>query len=153
MDEGQEVGSELIVANGNSAELLKLEKEFFHKMAFLVEPPVDKPRIRVIRLGRDAEVRIVVSDKLAELPLAVGSVRKDGCAFQVNPAEQFFRNRDIAGIAGGQHDLNRVAQGIHNGVNLRASAATADSNALIGLRLVLAYSCLLGGRLYGFGRI
>ena len=38
MDEGKETGSELIIANGDSAELLEFEEELFHKMAFLVKP-------------------------------------------------------------------------------------------------------------------
>ena len=78
MDEGKEAGSEFVVANGNSAEFFELEEEFLHKMAFLVKPPVDIPWIRVIRLGWDAEIRVVVGEKLPEFPLAVSSVRKDG---------------------------------------------------------------------------
>ena len=37
--------------------------------------------------------------------------------------------------ARGQHDLNRIAQGVHNGVNLGASAAATDADALINLGL------------------
>ena len=45
MDESKEAGSELVIANGDSAELLELEEESFNKMAFLVKPPIDEPRI------------------------------------------------------------------------------------------------------------
>lgn len=45
MDESKEAGSELVIANGDSAELLEFEEELFHKMAFLVKPPIDVPRI------------------------------------------------------------------------------------------------------------
>ena len=133
MDEGEEAGSELIIPHGNPAELLELEEEGFHKMAFLVEPPIDEPRVGVVRLGRDTEIRVVVGDKLTKLQLAIGPVSKDGGAFQVNPAEQFFCNSDIVDIAGGQHDLNRIAQGVHNGVNLGTSAASTNADALIDL--------------------
>jgi len=149
MDEGKEAGSEFVVANGNSAEFFELEEEFLHKMAFLVKPPVDIPWIRVIRLGWDAEIRVVVGEKLPEFPLAVSSVRKDGRPLQVNPAEQLFRNSDVASVASRQNDLNRVTQGVDNGVNLGASAATAHSDALIGLGFRPDGVQLLAGCFYG----
>ena len=151
MDEGEEAGSELIKAHGNPAELLEFEEEGFHKMAFLVEPPIDKPRIGFVLLGRNAEIRIMIGDKLAERPLAVSLVCENGRAFQANSAEQFFSDSDIVDVAGGQYDFDRVAQGIHNGVNLRASAAATDSDALIGLSFVFTDSRILGGAFYGFG--
>ena len=153
MDEGKEAASEFVVANGNSAEFFELEEEFLHKMAFLVKVPIDIPRIRVIRLGRDTEVRVMVSDKLAELPFAIGLVRKDSRPFEVNSAEQFFSDSDVTGVTGRQHDFDRVAQSVHDSVNLGASAATAHADALIGLRLVLASSHISGGAfltVYGF---
>ena len=43
MDEGEEAGGELVKAHGDTAELLELEKEGLHKVAFLVQPPIDRP--------------------------------------------------------------------------------------------------------------
>lgn len=145
MDEGEKARGELIITGCYPAELLELEEEHFHKMAFLIKPPIDIPRIGFAIPGRDAEIRIVVSNKLSQRPFAIGLIRKDGRAFQGNPAEQFFSDGDIVNVAGGQHDLNRVPQSVHNGVNLCASAAAANSDALIGLRLILTDSLLLGG--------
>ena len=149
MDESKEAGSEFIEAGGNPPELLKLEEEGFHKMAFLVEPPIDEPRVGVVRLGRDAEIRVVVGDKLTKLPLAVGPVSENSGAFQVNPAEQFFGDSDVAGVAGRQHDLNRIAQSVHNGVNLGTSAAPTDADALIDLGFRPDSILLLAGGFYG----
>lgn len=149
MDKGKEASSELVVADGDSAELLELEEEGFHKMAFLVEPPIDEPRIGVVRLGRDAEIRVVVGDKLAKLPFAVSPVSEDCGSFQVNPAEQFFCDSDVASIASGQHDINRIAQGVHNGVNLSASATSTDADALIDLGFLPDSVRLLAGGFYG----
>ena len=151
MDKGEETRSELIITRGDSAELLELEEEGFHKMAFLVEPPIDIPRIGLVFSGWDAEIRIMIGDKLAQRPFAVSFVREDGRAFQANPAEQFFSDSDIVGVASGQYDLNRIAQGIDNGVNLGTSAAATDSDALIGLSFVFTDSRILGGAFYGFG--
>ena len=151
MDEGKEARSELVVADGDSAELLELEEEGFHKMAFLVEPPIDEPRIGIIFPRRDTEIRVVIGDKLAKLPLAVGLVREDSRPLQVNPAEQFFSDSDVAGVASGQHDLNRIAQGVHNGVNLGTSAAPTDANALIDLGFRPDSVRLLAGGFYGIG--
>ena len=133
MDEGKETGSELIIANGDSAELLEFEEELFHKMAFLVKPPIDVPRISFTLPGRDTEIRVTVGNKLAKRPFAIGFISKDGRSFQVNPAEQFFSDSNVMNVAGGQHDLYRVAQSVHNGVNLGASTAATHSDALINL--------------------
>ena len=149
MDEGKKASSELVVAGGDSAELLELEEEGFHKMAFFVEPPIDEPRVGVIRLGRDAEIRIVVGDKLAKLPLAVSPVSKDGRTFEVNLGDQFLGNSDVSGIAGSQQYRNRVAQSVDSSVNLGASATAAHSNALIDLSFCPDRVQLLAGSFYG----
>jgi hypothetical protein len=78
MDKGQEESSKLIIACGDPAELLEFEEEGFHKMAFLVEAPINEPRIVVIVFGWDAEVRIVVNDKLTQRPFAVSLICEKG---------------------------------------------------------------------------
>ena len=133
MDEGKETGSEQIIANGDSAELLELEEEPFYKMAFLVKPPIDVPRISFTLPGRDTEIGIMVGDKLAKRPFAIGFISKDSRPFQGNLAEQHFSDSDVMNVASGQHDLYRVAQSVHNGVNLGASTAATHSDALIDL--------------------
>ena len=153
MDESEEAGSELIETGGDPSELLELEEEVFHKMALLVKPPIDVPRISFIILGRDTEIRIVVGDELAKRPFAIGFISKDSRSFQVNSAEQLFSDSNVMNVAGGQHDLYRVAQSVHNGMNLRASAAAAHSNALIRLGFCPdSIWILVGGFLafYGF---
>ena len=71
MDEGKEARSELNEASGDPSELLELEEEGFHEMTFLVKPPIDVPRVAIIFPWRDTEIRVVVGDKLTELPLAI----------------------------------------------------------------------------------
>ena len=133
MDKSKETGSELIIAGGDSAELLELEEEPFYKMAFLVEPPIDVPWISFTIPGRDTEIGTMVGDKLTKRPFAIGFISKDSRPFQGNLAEQHFSDSDVMNVASGQHDLYRVAQSVHNGMNLRASAAATHSNALINL--------------------
>lgn len=89
MDESKEAGGELVIANGDSAELLEFEEELFHKMAFLVKPPIDVPRISFTIPGRDTEIRVMVGNKLAKCPFAIGFISKDGRPFQGNPAGSF----------------------------------------------------------------
>ena len=101
MDEGKEAGSELIVADGDSTELLELEEELFHKMTFLVEPQIDVPWVGVIRPGRNTEIRIMVGDKLAKLPLAIGPVGENGRSLEVDLADQFLGDSNVRGIASG----------------------------------------------------
>ena len=151
MDESKEAGSELVIANGDSAELLELEEESFNKMAFLVKPPIDVPRISFTIPGRDTKIRVMVGNKLAKRPFAIGFISKDSRSFQVNPAEQLFSDSDVMNVAGGQHNLYRVAQSVYDGMNLGASAATAHSNALIDLGFRPDSVLPLGGGLYDFG--
>ena len=91
----------------------------------------------------------MVGDKLAKRPLAVSLIGKDSRSFQVNPAEQLFSDSNVMNVAGGQHDLYRVAQSVHDGVNLGASATAAHSNALINLGFRPDGVRLLAGGFYG----
>ena len=151
MDEGQEAGSEFIEASGDPSELLELEEEGFHKMAFLVEPPIDEPRIGIIFPRRDTEIRVVVGNELTEFPLAIGPVSENGRPLEVNLADQFLGDSNVRGIASGQNDRNGIAQSVYGSVNLGASAATAHSNALIDLSFRPDSVLLLAGGFYGIG--
>ena len=133
MDEREEAGSELIETGSDPSELLELEEKGFHKMALLIKPPIDIPRIGIIFPRRDTEIRVVVGDKLSKLPLTVGSVSENGRTLEVDLADQFLGDSNVRGIASGQHDCYGIAQGVHSGVNLGASAAAAHSDALIDL--------------------
>ena len=145
MDESEEAGSELIETGGDPSELLELEEEGFHKMALLVKPPIDVPRIGIILLWWNTKIRVVVGDKLAKLPLAVGPVGENGRILEVDLSDQFLGNSNVRGIASGQHDRNGIAQSVYSGVNLGASATAAHSNALIDLGFCPDSARLLAG--------
>ena len=149
MDESEEAGSELIEAGGNPSELLELEEEGFHKMALLVKPPIDVPRIGIILPWGNTKIRVVVGDELTKLPLAVGSVSENGGPFEVDLADQFLSDSNVRSVASGQQDRYGIAQSVYSGVNLGASAATAHSNALIDLGFRPDSLFLLGGGFYG----
>ena len=149
MDEGKEARSEFIKTSGNPSELLELEEKGFHKMAFLVKPPIDVPRVGVIFPWRDAEIRVVVGDELTKRPLSVGPVSENDRPFEVNLADQFLSDSNVGGVAGGQQDRNGVAQSVYSGVNLGASATATHSNALINLGFRPDSILLLAGGFYG----
>ena len=151
MDEGKEARSEFIKTSGNPSELLELEEKGFHKVALLVEPPVDEPRVGIIFPWRDTEIRIVVGDELTKLPLAVGSVSENGRPLKVDLADQFLGDSNVRSVSCGQQNCYGVAQSVYSGVNLGASATTAHSDALIDLGFRPDSVLLLGGGLYGFG--
>ena len=132
--------SEFVVASGNTAKFLELEEEVLHNMAFFILPPINMPRVNAVLPGRNAEICAAVGDVFSESPLSVRPIRDHSRSLQLNSAEQFFRDRDVAGVSGRQHDLDRIAQGIHDNMNFRAPAASAHANALIGLRPVLTIS-------------
>ena len=107
------------------------------------------PRIGIIFPGRDTEIRVVVGDELTELPLAIGPVGENGRSLEVDLADQFLGDSNVRGIARGQQDRYGIAQSVHSGVNLCASAATAHSNALINLGFRPDGVRLLAGGFYG----
>ena len=148
MDESEEAGSELIETGGDPSELLELEEEGLHKMTLLVKPPIDVPRIGIILPWGNTKIRVVVGDKLAELPLTVGPVSKNGRILEVDLADQFLGNSNVRGIASGQHDHNGVAQSVYSSVNLGASATAAHSNALINLGFRPYSVWILAGSFY-----
>ena len=121
-------------------------------MAFLVEPPIDVPRIGIIFPRRDTEIRVVVGDKLTEFPLSICPVSENGRPLEVNLADQFLSDSNVRSVSCGQQDRYGVAQSVYSGVNLCASATTAHSNALINLGFRPDSILLLGGGFYGFGR-
>ena len=149
MDESEEAGSELIETGGDPSELLELEEEGFHKMALLVKPPIDVPWIGIILPWRNTKIRVVLGDKLSELPLTVGPVSKNGRILEVDLADQFLGNSNVRGIASGQHDRNGIAQSVYSGVNLGASATAAHSDTLIDLSFCPDRVRLLAGDFYG----
>ena len=151
MDEGKETSSEFIIAGSDTTKLLEFEEKRFHKMAFLVKPPIDEPRISLIVLWRNAKVRIMIGNKLTKSPFPIRFVRKHRRALQPNSAEQFFSDRNVMDVAGRQHYLNWVAKSVYNSVNLGASAAPAHSDALIRLGLVHRNPWGLAGIFYGIG--
>ena len=77
-------------------------------MAFLVEPPIDVPRVGVIRPGRNTEIRVMVGNKLAKLPLAVGPVSKNGRILEVDLADQFLGNSNVRVLP----VVNMIAMGL-----------------------------------------
>ena len=99
MDESKEAGSEFIEAGGDPTELLELEEEGFHEMRLLVKPPIDVPWIGIILPWRNTKIRVVVGDKLAELPLAIGPVGENGRSLEVDLADQFLGDSNVRGIA------------------------------------------------------
>ena len=151
MDESEEAGSELIETGGDPSELLELEEKGFHKMALLVKPPIDIPRIGIIFPWRDTKIRVVVGDKLAEIPLAVGPVSENGRALEVDLADQFLGDSNVRSVSCGQQNCYGVAQSVYSGVYLRASAASTDANALIDLGFRPDSIRLLAGGFYGIG--
>ena len=149
MDEGKETSSEFIIAGSDTTKLLEFEEKRFHKMAFLVKPPIDVPWIGIILPWRNTKIRVVVGDKLAELPLAVGPVSQNGRPLEVDLADQIFGNSNVRGIASGQHDRNGIAQSVYSSVNLGASATAAHSDTLIDLSFCPNRVRLLAGSFYG----
>ncbi len=147
MDKSQKAASPFIVASSNTAKLFQFQKECFHQMSFLIEPPIHIPRIRIIALGWNAEISAMISDILSQRPLSVSFVSQySHSRTKLDCFQHLLSNLHVMHVSGGQLDMNRIAQGIHNGVNLGTSAASTDPNTLIFLILLAGIFFIL----YGF---
>ena len=119
MDKSQEAVSTFVITGSYAAKLLQLQEKGFHQMPFLVKPPIYEPGIGFIALGRDAEISADIGDKLPQFPFPVGFVQHLLCDLYVMHVPSRKLNMD------------GVAKSIHDSMNLGASAAPTDPDALI----------------------
>ena len=62
MDKSQKTVSELIITGSDAAKLFQLQKEDFYQMPFLIKPPIHKPGIGFIALGRNTEISTMIGN-------------------------------------------------------------------------------------------
>ena len=100
MNESQETVGTLVIAGRDTAKFLQFQEESLHQMPFFVKPPVYKPRIRIVTLGRDTKVSAVIGDVLPQLPLSVGLVSQNSHPWpQIHRFQHILRDLHIMYIS------------------------------------------------------
>ena len=125
-----------IVAGGNAAKLLQFEEKALHEMTFLVSPPVAEPRLKFVRLRRDAVISLMGSNVFPKPECTVSFVSEHHRTLDGDRAQQFLCNNDIVHVSRRKLNMNGIPQRVNGRVNLRAAPAAAHSDAFV-LALVL----------------
>ncbi len=102
-------------------------------MSVLVKIPVTIPGISLIGLVWNAEISVMVGDILSKSPFPISFIGQNRRTLDIDMTQQVFSDFDIVSTASAELDVNRIAQSIHNSMNLRTAAASTDTDALISL--------------------
>ena len=117
MDHGEEVGSELVVAGGNAAEVLQLGEEALDQVALAIEPLAEARLPLAVALGRDVGRGTLLLDQLPDTVGVIGLVgQHNGARGEV--VEQPVRNLAVMRLPGGQAEPDRQPLRIDDDVDL-----------------------------------
>jgi hypothetical protein len=126
---GEEVAGELVVAGCDGPEVFELVKEALDEVAFAVEGEVALSRGDAIGLGRDDRsdaARLQGQDQGVGV---IGLVGQEGS--RTDPGQQRLGLAKIGGLAGGQGDADRIAQGVDDNVDLGGQSASGAADGLV----------------------
>ena len=130
MDGGEEVARGFVIARGDGAELLELAKEVLDEMARLVERPVVRSRCDAIALGWD-DRELVGGGEWFDHPgvgveRLVGDERVGG-----ERRQEGVGALQVVRLPRGEPELDRVAEGVDQGVDLGAQPTFAAADRLV----------------------
>ena len=122
------VGQELVVAGGDTAELLQLVEEALDEVAFLVEDLVVRPSLLSVPLGRNDRVRSGVVDGLVQMVSVVSLVGDHG--LRVEACDQLVAAGGIMALTWPEQQAHRVAEHVRGRVDLGAQPAVGAVQSL-----------------------
>ena len=117
MDHSEEVGSELVVAGGDAAEVLQLGEEPLDQIALAVEAFAEAGFPFTVALRWDVGRGAFVLDQLADAVGIIGLVRQhDGARAEM--VEQRVGDLPVVGLSSGQAEPDREALRVDDDVDL-----------------------------------
>jgi len=108
-------------------------EEAFDQMALLVDEPIDFARLFAVAAGRDDGLHAPRLDRLDDGVGIVALVCDERLSPRRRQPEQRLRLAGVIGLAARQHEVQRVAKGVRDGVDLGAEPAARAAQRL-GLR-------------------
>lgn len=102
-------------------------------MALFIDPPVTTPRVHRIAFGWDSVFAILNLNVVQNLFCTVSPISKHIATRNVHVRQDIYRNRAIMDISGRKLKINRIAQTVHDSMNLGCLPAPACANMLIEL--------------------
>ena len=137
MNESKETHSKLVITGSDPAKFLQFQEERLYQVSLLVQAPIHIPRVRIVGLRRDAEISAMIGNILPQFPFSIGLVGQNSHSRpQANGFQHFLRDLHVMYVPGGKLHMDWIAQGVNNSVDLGASAASADADALTFLILL-----------------
>ena len=128
MDAGEENLGELVVARGDSPEMLELVEETLNEIAFAVEGEVARARGFSVGFGWDDwDDRSIVEG--GDEGVGVEGLVGDQSA-GIDGFDQRFGAGEIVILARAEHHLDRIAEGVDQGVNFGGQSATGSADGL-----------------------
>jgi hypothetical protein len=130
MERGQEVPGGLIVTCGDGAELLDPTKEVLNQMTSFVQRLVIRPGVLSVLFWRDDDGFPGCLQWLDHPLVGVVSFVGEQC-FCFHPGHQRIRPGEVVDLPGGQDDLQRITQGVHENMDFGAQATFAFADRLV----------------------
>src|SRR5262249_1738829 len=116
LDSGKKIPSELVVARRNGAEVLELVEEALNKITLAVARKIAFARRLAIVLGWNDRRDLALSTGIDEGVSDVSLVTDHGIGVDV--FDQRLCAGQIMSLTGGEHEFDRIAQGVNEGMNL-----------------------------------
>jgi len=129
-DCGEEVSRELVVARGDTSEVLELVEEALDEVALSVELGRDRALPISVALCRDVRTRAVRRDHLHDGFGVVAAVC-DGVGGWAQPIEQRRYGRLVGGLAWRDQQADGQAAGVDHGMQLGAQSSTRTADGVI----------------------
>lgn len=140
MDHGEEVGRELVVAGGDTAEVFELAEEALDQVAFAVEP-FGKARLPLsVNLGRNVGRGALLLDQRAEAISVVSLVGQHDRA-GAEMVEQLVSDLAVMRLASGQPKPDREALRVDDGVDFGREPAARATETVISTPLFAVAAC------------
>lgn len=140
MDHGEEVFGQLVVAGGNTTEVLQLGEEALDQIALAVEPCAEVRLCPAIGLWWDIGERALLAERRPDAVSIVSLVRQNDCS-GTNMIEQIFSSLAVMALSGGQTQPDREALPIDDRVDFGRKPASGTTETTISIPLFAVAAC------------
>ena len=128
MRSGEKISGQFVITRGDGTEVLELIEEAFDEVAFAVEREIAGPLDLTVGLGRDDRGNSPLRESVDERVGIVRFVSNQGIGLGI--LDQRLGTGKIMGLAWREHQLDGVAQGIHEHVNFCGQSAARSADRL-----------------------
>ena len=130
MNHAEEVNQVFLESSGNAAIVLQLEKEIFYQVPVFVQVLVIHSWLFSILSAGNNRNSAFIFDRINELFAVISLISEHITVFQIEQGDQIFGRRVITDLPARQINLDRIAQSINYGMDLRGISTSRTTNSL-----------------------